>query len=91
MEIYRVSLLSKKHYIWDIDITPEQYDRWDSGELIQNVCPFLDSDEREFIISGIIPSEWAELNGLEPTPHPKNLREVPPPAWFRSRKSPIKK
>ena len=37
----------------DINITPEQINKIDSGALIQNVVPNLTRDEREFIISGI--------------------------------------
>ena len=45
----------------DINITPEQINKIDSGTLIQNVVPNLTRDEREFIISGITREEWDGL------------------------------
>jgi len=42
----------------DIDVTYEQIERWHNGELIQDVMPHLSVDEREFLISGMIPEEW---------------------------------
>lgn len=34
-------------------IDKERYNRWQSGELIQNVFPELPAEERETIISGM--------------------------------------
>ena len=31
-------------------------------ELIQNAMPNLSADEREFLMTGITPEEWAELS-----------------------------
>lgn len=31
----------------------EDYDRWQSGELIQNAMPYLSASEREVFISGL--------------------------------------
>lgn len=42
----------------DLDITQEQLNRWMNGELIQNVFPFLNPDEREFIKTGITSDTW---------------------------------
>ena len=39
------------------------YETWRHGELIQNVFPQLSADEREFIITGYTPSEWANIFG----------------------------
>lgn len=36
-----------------------------SGELIQNVFPQLDDDQREFLITGILPEEWDAMFGSE--------------------------
>ena len=47
----------------DIDITSDQLKRWQRGGLIQNVMPHLTADEREFIMTGITKSEWAETFG----------------------------
>ncbi|MBV6512549.1 MAG: hypothetical protein FMNOHCHN_02057 [Ignavibacteriaceae bacterium] len=40
----------------DLPITREEMDRWESGELIQNVWPHLSDDDREFILTGI--TDW---------------------------------
>ena len=44
-----------------LDVTQEQFERYQAGELVQNAFPHLSFDEREFIISGITPEEWADL------------------------------
>ena len=33
---------------------------WESGELIQDAMPNVPHDAREFIMTGIVPSEWGE-------------------------------
>ena len=42
----------------DLDITIKQLERWNNGELIQNVFTNLSDDEREFLMTGITPDEW---------------------------------
>jgi hypothetical protein len=42
----------------DIDCTPEQIQNWQNGELVQRAFPHLNADEREFIKTGITPTEW---------------------------------
>lgn len=45
-----------------INTTLEQLERWKmSGELIQNAFPELDVDSREFLLSGITPSQWERM------------------------------
>ena len=61
MLIFRTSTISGKLRGMDINITPEQINKIDSGALIQNVVPNLTRDEREFIISGITREEWDGL------------------------------
>ena len=61
MLIFRTSTISGKLQGMDINITPEQINKIDSGALIQNVVPNLTRDEREFIISGITRDEWDGL------------------------------
>ena len=38
----------------DLPITQDELNRWQSGELIQNVWPNLSADDREFLMTGII-------------------------------------
>lgn len=66
MLITRTSPLSGITRTLDIDVTQEQMDKWLSGTLIQNAMPQLSNADREFLMTGIIDSEWAELmSGLE--------------------------
>ncbi|MHC4988740.1 MAG: hypothetical protein ACYTFX_09635 [Planctomycetota bacterium] len=37
--------------------------RREAGALIQDAMPFLDVDQREFIISGLTPEMWEECFG----------------------------
>jgi len=45
----------------ELPITNEQLNRWEQGELIQNVFPDLTPDQREFIMTGITGEEWKTL------------------------------
>ena len=65
MEIVRRSPFSGLHHVMDLPVTQEQLDRWQAGELVQNVFPHLSADEREFIMTGITAQEWDEEFGLE--------------------------
>lgn len=44
----------------EIDVTQEQIDLWDNGVLIQNAMPHLSDDDREFLMTGVTPEEWAQ-------------------------------
>lgn len=59
MKITRKSILSGTIRTLDIDVTDEQMVAWRSGELIQKAMPHLSDDDREFIMTGITPDEWA--------------------------------
>lgn len=66
MIIERVSPFSGDKHEMDIPVTEEQLLAWQRGELIQNAMPNLTADQREFIMTGITPSEWDEaFNGPE--------------------------
>jgi len=59
MQVTKRSMLSGKEHTLEIDITWEQMHRWKmGGELLQNVCPHLSVDDREFLISGSTKEEW---------------------------------
>lgn len=58
MIITRRSPFSGVETQMDIPITSEELARIDAGELIQAVVPHLSADHREFLISGITPTEW---------------------------------
>jgi ribosome recycling factor len=61
MIITRRSILDRKIREMDINVTPEQLRQWRNGALIQVVMPQLTPDEREFIMTGIVPEEWEKL------------------------------
>ena len=45
----------------ELDITFAQFAAWHQGKLIQEVMPNLSADDREFLMTGITPDEWATL------------------------------
>ena len=61
MLITRTSTLSGHISSMNIDVTLEQVASWEQGELVQNAMPNLSADEREFIMTGITPTEWNEM------------------------------
>ena len=63
MLITRKSMFSGKETTMRLDVTYEQLERWEAGELIQNVFSHLTAGEREFIKTGVTPEEWAETFG----------------------------
>ena len=47
--------------IYKLRVYPEDIDKYQSGELIQDAFPYLSSSERELIISGICPDCWDKM------------------------------
>lgn len=60
MQVTRKSILSGIVRTLELPITGEQYIKWQSGGLIQDVMPDLSEDDREFLMTGIIKEEWDE-------------------------------
>ena len=58
MMITKKSMFSGTAHTMFLPVTQKQLDRWQGGELIQNVFPFLSRAEREFIVTGVTPDEW---------------------------------
>jgi hypothetical protein len=67
LEVTKKSIISGKTNTMELDITQEDLDRYEqvSGLLVQAVFPQLSSSEREFLISGITPTEWNDTFGGE--------------------------
>ena len=61
MIVTRKNIFTGRSRSLDLDVTQEQLNRWNNGELIQKVFPHLSIDEREFLMTGIIGEEWNEL------------------------------
>lgn len=53
----------------DLNVTEAQLDRWEAGELIQDVFPDLSPDDREFLMTGVTAEEWAEFVGDDEDDH----------------------
>ncbi len=61
MIITRTSQISGKAHSMDLDITKEQIEKWENGEVIQKAFPNLTADQREFLISGTTKEEWDKI------------------------------
>ena len=55
--------LTGKHNEMDLDVTEEQIRRFENGEFVQNVFPYLNPTEREFLITGMSEAEQKEIFG----------------------------
>ncbi len=49
-------LFSGKYYRVTVDLEP--FERWQSGEKIQDAFPDLSVDDREWLVSGVHPDEY---------------------------------
>ena len=47
----------------EIDVTGVELADWHDGKLIQHAMPHISADEREFIMTGITPEQWAKTMG----------------------------
>lgn len=65
MEITKRSPISGAVYTMDLPITEAQVQRWVEGEHIQDAMPHLDADQREFLISGVLPGEMQLLDARD--------------------------
>ena len=77
MQVTRTSILTRVTHTREIDVTEEQLRAWRNGNrLVQDEFPHLSTDDREFLMSGIIPSEWATLTANDTTPSPHHKDHV---------------
>ena len=60
MKITKVSMLSKLERSLELDVTDEEIKAWKAGMLIQDAMPRLNTDDREFMMTGITAEEWEE-------------------------------
>ena len=65
MQITKTSIFSGNTNTMELNVTQEQLAAWESGVNIQVAMPQLNADEREFIKTGVTPTEWNELFGEE--------------------------
>ena len=60
MKVTRTSMFTGITRTIDLPITEDDLRAWNNGMLIQNACPALTADEREFIMTGVTSEEWEE-------------------------------
>ena len=82
VEFTRESSKSGERNSMVVELTMMQFtlalQKWIKREgFIQDIFPTLDADTREFIQTGITPSEWADIFGPEETDTELNNAEVP--------------
>jgi len=65
MKITRTSMISGNTNTMELNVTQEQLTAWESGVHIQVAMPQLNAEEREFVKTGMTPTEWEELFGEE--------------------------
>ena len=70
MLIKRTSVLTGIERTMEIPCTAEQLAIWAAGALAQDAFPDLTPEQREFIMTGIIPEEWDEAFQEEPDQEP---------------------
>lgn len=62
MKVTKTCILTLVKNTLDLDITPQQLlrinDRHKTDEYIQDIVPHLTPDEREFLMTGILPKTW---------------------------------
>lgn len=62
MAITRTSILTGTTRTQELPLTPEQLADYQTGRApIQFVLPWLTLEEREFLMTGIVPEEWVVL------------------------------
>ena len=65
MQITRTSMISGNTNTMELNVTQAQLTAWESGVNIQVAMPQLNAEEREFVKTGMTPTEWNELFGEE--------------------------
>ena len=72
MELTKTSQFSNQQHTYTLSCTEHEFDareaQWQSGALIQHAfpAPQFSADDREFIMTGIVPAEWdAAMAALE--------------------------
>jgi hypothetical protein len=68
MKIERRDPLTGKTNVMDLPVTPEQLAAWRNGTLIQRAMPDLTADQREFLMTGLMPDSWDALFPEEDQP-----------------------
>ena len=60
MEVFKQCKITGEEY--SVQMMTDDFIAWrDDGVLVQDALPYLSAGEREFLVSGINPTEWSEL------------------------------
>ena len=65
LRVINTSALTGKENQMILPVTETQIKRWQDGDLVQDVFPFLNDDQREFLMTGITPDEWEAALGAD--------------------------
>ena len=61
MQIKRKSVISGIWRTREIRVRPDDYDSWEKGYAsVNDAMPYLNDDDRTFILAGITDSEWRQ-------------------------------
>jgi hypothetical protein len=71
--ITRTSQLSGIRRTQTFRIRYADYIRYQEGVVIQKAMPYLDADQREFLMTGITTEEWEQMFGEPPATTSKPL------------------
>jgi hypothetical protein len=61
--ITRLSPVSFRENTMVMEIDPADLAKYNAGGLVQNCFPYLNAEEREFIISGCTKEDWESIFG----------------------------
>ena len=61
--VTRESILTGVERSVPIEYDLLDYANWIAGGLIQNCMPYLSPSDREFLMTGIVDSEWDSMGG----------------------------
>ena len=66
VRVYKQSVITGNHNSMVLPTRQGNLEHWvDTGTLVQDEFPHFDADQREFLITGILPEEWDAMFGSE--------------------------
>jgi len=65
VRIKRFSSISRKTNTMEMELDLADLAAWENGTLIQKAMPYLSPNQREFLMTGILPEEWDNIFGKE--------------------------
>ena len=86
MLITRRSQISGEVHTLEVDCTEAQIELWQAGMKIQDAMPNVPAPLREFLMTGVTPTEWTDLFGK---PKPVRKRRIRNFGKGGSRRRPI--